>query len=92
MPRKQYHVFVHGKVQGVAFREYTRREAIRLNLVGWVRNLPNGAVEVLFEGEAISAEALLQWLHTGSPYAEVRHLEANEEQAIGDWDSFSVLF
>ena len=92
MPSKRYHVVVHGKVQGFAFLEYTRREAIRLNLAGWVRNLPAGTVEVLFEGEAISAEALLLWLHTGSPYAEVSHLETTEEEAIGNLDSFSVLF
>ena len=67
MPRKRYHMVVHGRVQGVAFREYTRREAVRLNLAGWVRNLPAGTVEALFEGDASSVEALLQWLRTGSP-------------------------
>ena len=91
MPRKRYHVVVHGRVQGVAFREYTRREAVRLNLAGWVRNLPAGTVEALFEGETLPAESLLQWLHTGSPYAKVTRLDTREEQPTGDLSGFAIL-
>lgn len=71
MERKRIQAWVHGRVQGVAFREYTRREAARLGLSGWVRNLTDGTVEVEFEGPAAAVAALLAWLATGPPAARV---------------------
>lgn len=64
-------VRVEGRVQGVFFRDFTRREATRLGLTGWVRNLPDGAVEALFEGGEEAVAAMLTWLQTGSPRSRV---------------------
>ena len=84
MDHKRVYARVYGKVQGVAFREYTRREAARLGLSGWVRNLPDGTVEVVFEGTEAHTGVLLSWLATGSPYSVVTKVESNEEPPLGE--------
>lgn len=72
---KTVRCIVAGKVQGVSFRAYTRREAQRLNLRGWARNLPDGSVEVVAGGEGGEVDALCGWLWEGSPYASVTQVE-----------------
>jgi len=75
-------VRIEGRVQGVFFRDFTRREATRLGLTGWVRNLPDGAVEALLEGGDQAVAAMLTWLETGSPRSRVdvvrRQMEATD--------------
>lgn len=90
MDRKRKQARVHGRVQGVAFREYTRREALRLGLSGWVRNLSDGTVEVLFEGTEAQTEALLAWLATGSPYSQVTRVEYDEFPPQGEAGPFFI--
>jgi acylphosphatase len=82
--------FVSGRVQGVFFRACTAREANSLNVSGWVRNLPDGRVEALVEGEAAAVEALVRWLHRGSPLARVEGVEVREEEPRGDLCPFEV--
>ena len=81
MSRRRVHVIVRGRVQGVYFREFTRRQAESLGLNGWVRNLPDRTVEAVVEGDAGSVEAMLAWLHTGSPQSTVTAVESMEEAA-----------
>ena len=83
---------VHGRVQGVAFREYTRREAVKLHLSGWVRNCSDGTVEVLAEGTPEQVEQLLAWLAVGSPFSMVTRVEYNEEFAQELGHSFEIRF
>jgi acylphosphatase len=64
-------IIVHGMVQGVFFRASTRDEARRLGLAGWVRNLPDGSVEVLAEGRPEDVERLAAWCRRGPPAARV---------------------
>lgn len=59
-------VFVSGKVQGVFYRASTQEEALRQGLAGWVRNLPDGQVEAVFEGTPEAVEDMINWCHTGS--------------------------
>ena len=92
MSRKRFRARVHGRVQGVAFREYTRREAVRLGLSGRVRNLPDGTVETVFEGSADQVEALCTWLGAGSPHARVERVEAVEEEPLGETGAFIIQF
>ncbi len=66
---------VHGRVQGVWFRDSTRREASRLGLAGHAINLPDGNVEVLATGPAAALDELEQWLHVGPPVARVTQVE-----------------
>lgn len=69
------HVFVVGRVQGVGYRASTRAMAERLGLRGWVKNLPDGRVEALFEGSQESIEAMLRWCHVGPPAADVQRVQ-----------------
>lgn len=69
------HGFVSGHVQGVAYRAATRREALRLDLRGYARNLADGRVEVLVVGEESAVVALINWLHRGPPLARVTAVE-----------------
>lgn len=86
-------MIVSGRVQGVFFRAYTCEEAQRLGLYGWVRNLPNGSVEVLAEGEPQKLEALKSFCRQGPPYARVDHLEVFDEVPEDrPLSSFTILY
>lgn len=91
MSRKRMHAIVHGRVQGVFFRDYTRRRALELELDGWVRNLPDATVETVFEGEADNVAAMVEWLRSGSPMASVTGVDVNEEEPHGD-AGFTIRF
>lgn len=84
MSVRRVHVIVRGRVQGVYFRESTRRQAQALGVSGWVRNMPDRSVEAVLEGEAGSVEAMLAWLHGGSPLSTVTAVETKEEEARGE--------
>ncbi|WP_449240547.1 acylphosphatase [Desulfoscipio gibsoniae] len=71
----QKHVFISGRVQGVYYRDYTRREAEKLGIKGWVRNLPDGRVEAVFEGPEDAVENMVAWCYQGSPRSEVIKVE-----------------
>jgi acylphosphatase len=79
------HVFVSGRVQGVWFRESTRSRADELGLRGWVRNLPDGRVEALFEGEAKAVRLALDWVREGPTHARVEEVVV-DEMAASDFD------
>jgi len=72
------HCFVSGRVQGVWFRASTQKEAKKLGLSGWVRNLPDGRVEVMACGEKDNIEQLYIWLQQGPPHAEVSDVTYEE--------------
>jgi acylphosphatase len=73
------HVWVEGLVQGVFFRDSTRREAERLGLAGWVRNLPDGRVEAVFQGDRPACEKALDFVRRGPRSAQVEHIESRWE-------------
>jgi acylphosphatase len=76
-------VVVHGHVQGVFFRDTTRREALRQGASGWVRNRPDGAVEAVFEGEAEAVAALVEFVRSGPRGAAVQRVEVGDENPEG---------
>lgn len=82
--------FVSGVVQGVSFRAYTQREALRLGLRGYARNLPDGRVEVLAVGDAAAIAYLVEWLHHGSPAAMVEQVEWREIPVPNDISGFTT--
>lgn len=90
--RKRLHLRISGRVQGVAFRHFTWSHASRLGLHGWVRNLPDGSVEVLAEGEEESLAALLQLVRRGPPAARVRDIDERWSEPQGDLPAFTVAF
>jgi len=85
-------LIIDGRVQGVWFRDSTRREASRLRVSGWVRNRPDGSVEVLAEGPADRVEQLITWCHQGPPAAQVRRVQENRETYHGEFEGFEIVF
>jgi acylphosphatase len=86
------HVHIRGFVQGVSFRYYTQREALRLGLHGWVRNLRDGRVEALFEGEKGAVDEMLKWCHGGPPASRVDNVEIMWEEPSGNFSDFRVTY
>lgn len=88
--RARVHLVVSGRVQGVFFRGATVDEARRLGVAGWVRNLPDGRVEVLAEGERGALEALVAFCRRGPPAARVDDVEATWSAWAGDLGAFAA--
>lgn len=84
------HVYVSGNVQGVFFRGSARRKAQELGLNGWIKNLPDGRVEALFEGASDAVREMLDWCKEGPAYADVEDVEAEREQPEEDLRGFEV--
>jgi acylphosphatase len=90
MARARLHGFVSGRVQGVSYRAYTQREAIRLSLTGWVRNCPDGRVEFVAEGEQEALQKLVLWCYQGPPAANVTDVETQWEAATETDRTFEI--
>lgn len=88
--RRRVHAWVSGRVQGVYFRASTHAEARRLGLAGWVRNLPDGRVELVAEGDATAVADLVTWAGHGPPGARVDDLAVRDEPPTGDPGSFGI--
>ena len=85
-------VIVRGRVQGVFYRASTREEAERLGLAGWVRNLPDGGVELEVEGEREPVDALIEWCRKGPPHARVEGVDCHEDEPRGESPPFQVRY
>jgi acylphosphatase len=77
-------VVVHGRVQGVFFRDTCRQQADAQRVTGWVRNLPDGSVEAVFEGEQPAVDAMTRWCREGPARARVEDLEVQEQPPTGE--------
>ena len=78
-PSRRVRIRISGRVQGVAYRWSAQRQASELGLSGWVRNLPDGDVEAVFEGEAWRVECMIEWCWKGPSFARVRAVDISEE-------------
>lgn len=87
---KRIHVYISGIVQGVFFRAATRRAAMDLNLTGWVRNMDDGRVEAVLEGDDADVEEMIAWFQVGPPSARVENVTTSEEQYTGGFRNFSI--
>ncbi|AEG15658.1 acylphosphatase [Desulfofundulus sp. TPOSR] len=83
-------VYISGKVQGVYFRVYTRDAAVKFGVTGWVRNLKDGRVEAVFEGENGAVEQMLRWCWEGSPSSRVEKVEVFDEPYRGEFNDFTI--
>ncbi|MDH3215819.1 MAG: acylphosphatase [Candidatus Krumholzibacteria bacterium] len=86
------HVWVEGVVQGVFFRESTRQVAQGLGLTGWVKNLPDGRVEALFQGDREHCEKALEFVRAGPPSARVASVEEKWQDGEEPLSDFTIRF
>jgi acylphosphatase len=86
------HIFIRGRVQGVFFRSETTYEAKQLDVTGWVRNVPDGRVEAIFEGEQENVKALVEFCKRGPPGARVTNVDIIWENYIGEFRNFEVKY
>lgn len=84
------HIIVTGRVQGVYFRAYTQKQAVKLNLNGFVRNLPNGNVEIVACGDASALQNLLAWCHKGPLLARVNEVIVTESSETESFSGFEI--
>lgn len=82
---------IHGRVQGVFFRESMRNEAKRIGVSGWVRNRKDGTVEALVQGEALLVEQMIDWARSGPPRAEVERVDVSDTSPDGVVASFERM-
>ena len=90
--KKRVIIRVYGIVQGVNFRYYTREYARRLGLNGTVRNLFDGSVEIVAEGEEERLQELIKFAKRGPPAAHVYNIEVKWEKALGNLPMFSIVY
>ena len=88
---KRAHVRIYGKAQGVWFRAHTKDMADKLGIKGWVRNVPDGSVEAVFEGDDESVEKIIEWCHRGPPLARVEGVEVEYEEPKGE-EKFEIRY
>ena len=86
------HVIVHGRVQGVWFRQSTKDEADRIGVTGWVRNLPDRSVEAVFEGEKKKVEEIVGWCHRGPAGAQVSSVDVSWEPYRQESGHFEIRY
>ena len=89
MSRRRVHVYVSGRVQGVFYRATTRDTARELGVNGWVKNLDDGRVEAVFEGDPDDVAEMVEFCHEGSSRADVSDVEVTEQEPTGI-DGFEV--
>jgi acylphosphatase len=87
---RRVRVRVEGRVQGVFFREATRREALALGVSGWVRNCADGSVQAVFEGDAKAVEQAIDFVRRGPEWARVSRVEVTDEAPTGECLGFEV--
>ena len=86
------HAIISGRVQGVFFRMETKRAADRFGVSGWVRNLRDGTVEAVFEGERDRVDATLEWCKEGPAHAQVSAVKVDWEDYAGEFSAFDVTY
>jgi acylphosphatase len=84
------HMIVRGMVQGVGFRWATEREATKLGVRGYVRNLPNGDVEIVAEGRRDAVDRLIAWAKYGPSGSRVEDVVVTEQDATGEFGDFGI--
>lgn len=86
------HIYVEGRVQGVGYRANTRRFASQLGLSGWARNLRDGRVEIVAEGDEELIDRLIQWCKRGPTGAYVTRVNAEKMEPTGEFSGFTIKY
>jgi acylphosphatase len=86
------HANISGRVQGVFFRMETKRAADRIGVYGWVRNLRDGTVEAIFEGNQDQVDTILAWCKEGPPNAQVSDVKSDWQDYTGEFSGFDISY
>lgn len=89
---KRAHIFIEGRVQGVGFRHFTKTRAQKVGAQGWVKNLPDGRVEAVFEGTENDLEQLVALVRKGPPSGFVSNMTVEWETPHNEFDGFQVRY
>ena len=92
MSKQRVRLFVRGKVQGVFFRQALKVMAIKNNITGWVRNLEDGRVEALLDGNIDDVNAVIEWAHDGPANSRVDYVDIKNEDFKDEFTAFDVLY
>ncbi len=92
MSNQRIRIIVTGKVQGVFFRQALKVMAKKNNIFGWVKNLTDGRVEAVLEGDEKKVSRLVEWSHGGPANARVEDVEIHNEKFSGEFSKFDVLY
>jgi acylphosphatase len=92
MSNKRVRLIVTGRVQGVFFRQSLKAKAIQNNIFGWVKNLQDGRVETILEGNEDNIRILVEWVHSGPANAIVENVEIHNEKFDDEFRKFDVLY
>lgn len=87
---KRLHLKIYGDVQGVSFRYFTKKNAQSLGITGFVRNLPDGTVEVVAEGDRETLEEILDRCEEGPTFAHVQRIDSDWEETTGEFKDFRI--
>ncbi len=86
------HLVITGHVQGVWFRANTQKKAKALDLKGWIKNLPDGRVETIFEGEKEKINQIIEWCKKGPSFAMVDDVKIHWETPVGEFNTFTITY
>jgi len=92
MTNQRVRLYVKGKVQGVFFRQALKVMAKKNNVSGWVKNLKDGRVESILEGEDVNVSSIVEWVHAGPANARVEDVEIKNEKFTGEFTKFDVVY
>ena len=92
MPNQRIRLFVTGRVQGVFFRQTLKVMAKKNDIFGWVKNLKDGRVEAVLEGDEEKVSRIVEWAHGGPANAIVEDVEIHNEKFISEFSKFDVLY
>jgi acylphosphatase len=92
MSNQRIRIIVTGKVQGVFFRQSLKIKAKQNEIFGWVKNLKDGRVEAILEGDEEKINRIIEWAHGGPANARVEDVEIQNEKFIGEFSNFDVLY
>ncbi|MEM3154296.1 MAG: acylphosphatase [Candidatus Woesearchaeota archaeon] len=90
--RARAHIIVRGKVQGVFFRDYAKKEADKLGITGWARNTDDGGVEIIAEGDKMLLRRFIMLCKKGSPLSKVATVNHNWEEYTGKFNDFYIKY
>ena len=92
MKQQRVRLLVSGNVQGVFFRQALKVVAKKNNVSGWVRNLKDGRVEAVFEGDSKSINSVIEWAHVGPANSRIDDIEVSNEEFKNEFSTFEVLY